>query len=117
MWSPSQPMTFVVLSVVVVLMNKIALRISVRINDWTAESAIISRKEIFLNLVLTSTRCFGTLVISAICVIVQDDGTEESKCDCLFGEYAEDPDGPNGRYGPVTGNNREEILAVCYYSS
>ena len=48
-----------------------------------------------------------------ICVNIQDDDTGQSKCDCLFGEYAEDPDGPNGRHGPVTGDNREEVFAVC----
>ena len=33
-------MTFVVPSIVEVLMNKIALLISIRANDWTAERAI-----------------------------------------------------------------------------
>ena len=46
-------------------------------------------------------------------LFIEDDDTGQSKCDCLFGEYAEDPDGPNGRHGPVTGNNREEVFAVC----
>ena len=38
-------MTFVVPSIVEVLMNKIALWISISVNDWTAESEIISNNE------------------------------------------------------------------------
>ena len=38
-------MSFVVLRIVVVSMNKIALWISIRGNDWTAERAIIASNE------------------------------------------------------------------------
>ena len=38
-------MAFVVASIVEVLMNKIALWISIRGNDWTAKSEIISGNE------------------------------------------------------------------------
>ena len=45
-------------------------------------------------------------------------------CDCLFGDYAEDPDGPKRPYTTETGNNKDEIFVVSiiwlcsiYYSS
>ena len=42
---PSYPMTFLVPNILEVLIDKIALWISIRGNDWTAESAITSSNE------------------------------------------------------------------------
>ena len=48
----------------------------------------------------------------AIILLLQHDSSGDSLCDCLFGEYAEDPDGPKRPYTAETGNNRDEIFVV-----
>ena len=42
MWSASSRMTFVVPSIVQVIMNKMALCISILANDWTVEREVIA---------------------------------------------------------------------------
>ena len=69
-------MTFVLPSIVVVLMNKIALRISVRANDLTAERAIIASNVLFTKL---RARLLDKFVVSWIELIISVNTTTFSK--------------------------------------
>ena len=52
-------MIFVILSIVEVLMNKVALWISVRADDWTTELAIIASNEMRLHYLWDFYYCSG----------------------------------------------------------